>query len=92
MVNPSLKRALLARDQGCRFPGCTHTKWLDAHHVVHWADGGETTLENLVMLCSKHHRLLHEGGFEIKPGPPGARGQKTEWQFSGAKLAPPPPR
>ncbi len=78
VVNPQLRRALMARDQGCRFPGCTHTKWLDAHHVVHWADGGETTPENLMMLCSKHHRLLHEGGFEIKPGPDG------EWQFRNA--------
>ena len=78
VVSPSLKRALLARDKGCRFPGCTHTKWLDAHHVVHWADGGETAPDNLVMLCSKHHRLLHEGGFEIRPGPNG------EWQFGNA--------
>jgi hypothetical protein len=78
VVNPMLRRALLARDRGCRFPGCTHSKWLDAHHVVHWADGGETTPENLVILCSAHHRLLHEGGFEIKPGPNG------EWQFRNA--------
>ena len=82
VVSPSLKRALLARDQGCRFPGCTHSKWLDAHHVVHWADGGETTPENLVMLCSKHHRLLHEGGFEIRPGPNG------HWQFRNASGTP----
>jgi hypothetical protein len=75
VVNPSLKRALMARDRGCRFPGCTHGKWLDAHHVVHWADGGTTTPDNLVILCSSHHRLLHEGGFEIRPGPDG------EWQF-----------
>jgi hypothetical protein len=78
VVHPSLKRALVARDGGCRFPGCTHTKWLDAHHVVHWADGGGTTPDNLVMLCSAHHRLLHEGGFEIKTGPGG------EWQFRNA--------
>lgn len=78
VVNPSLKRALLARDKQCRFPGCTHTRWLDAHHVVHWADGGATSAENLLMLCSAHHRLLHEGGFEIKPGPGG------EWQFRNA--------
>lgn len=78
VVNPQLRRALLARDRGCRFPGCTHTKWLDAHHVMHWADGGETTPENLVMLCSAHHRLLHEGGFEIKPGP------NAQWQFRNA--------
>ncbi len=78
VVHPSLRRKLLSRDKGCRFPGCTHEKWLTAHHVVHWADGGETTAENLVMLCSKHHRLLHEGGFEIKPGASG------QWHFRNA--------
>jgi len=78
VVQPALKRALLARDKCCRFPGCTHEKWLDAHHVEHWADGGETSLENTLLLCSKHHRLLHEGGFEIKPGADG------EWQFRNA--------
>jgi hypothetical protein len=81
VVNSQLRRALLARDRGCRFPGCTNAKWLDAHHVVHWADGGETAPDNLVMLCSAHHRLLHEGGFEIKPGPGG------EWQFRSAGVA-----
>jgi hypothetical protein len=78
VVHPSLRRKLMSRDKGCRFPGCTHEKWLDAHHVVHWADGGETTAENLVMLCSQHHRLLHEGGFEIKPGAGG------QWYFRNA--------
>lgn len=66
VVQPALKRALLARDGCCRFPGCTHERWLDAHHVVHWADGGETSLENTVLLCSTHHRLLHEGKFAVK--------------------------
>jgi len=76
VVQPPLKRALLARDKCCRFPGCTHEKWLDAHHVMHWADGGETSLDNTVLLCSKHHRLLHEGGFRIGKGAGG------EWQFN----------
>ena len=75
VVQPPLKRALLARDKCCRFPGCTHEKWLDAHHVEHWAEGGETSLDNTVLLCSKHHRLLHEGGFRIRKDPRG------EWQF-----------
>jgi hypothetical protein len=74
----ALKRALLARDKCCRFPGCTHERWLHAHHVEHWADGGETSLANIMMLCSRHHRLLHEGGFEIKPGANG------EWHFRNA--------
>ncbi len=79
VVNPQLRRALEARDGGCCcFPGCTNTKWLDAHHFEHWCDGGETILENLLLLCPHHHRLLHEGGFEIKRGPNG------EWQFRNA--------
>jgi hypothetical protein len=66
VVSPVLKRALIARDRRCRYPGCTHERWLDAHHVMHWADGGETRADNLVLLCSKHHRLLHEGGFTMR--------------------------
>ena len=58
-----MRRALTARDGGCRFPGCTHTKSVDGHHIQHWANGGETSLENLVLLCRHHHRLVHEGGF-----------------------------
>jgi hypothetical protein len=75
VVQPPLKRALLARDKCCRYPGCTHEKWLDAHHVEHWADGGETSLDNTLLLCSTHHRLLHEGGFRIKKDGGGA------WRF-----------
>jgi hypothetical protein len=58
-----MRRALVARDGGCRFPGCTHTKFVDGHHIRHWANGGETSLDNLVLLCRRHHRLVHEGGF-----------------------------
>jgi len=60
-IPPALRRALRSRDQGCRFPGCTHTRFVDGHHVQHWAQGGETSLSNLVSLCRFHHRLLHEG-------------------------------
>jgi hypothetical protein len=60
-IPPALRRALKSRDQGCRFPGCTHTRFVDGHHVQHWALGGETKLSNLVSLCRFHHRLLHEG-------------------------------
>jgi hypothetical protein len=60
-IPPALRRALNSRDQGCRFPGCTHTRFVDGHHVQHWAQGGETKLSNLVSLCRFHHRLLHEG-------------------------------
>ncbi len=65
-VSTPLKRALWARDRGCRFPGCHRTRFVDAHHIHHWADGGDTSLENLVLLCTHHHRLLHEGGFAIR--------------------------
>jgi hypothetical protein len=64
-VPPAIRRALRLRDRGCRFPGCTHTRHVDAHHVRHWADGGETKLSNLVELCGWHHRLLHEGGYGL---------------------------
>lgn len=57
---------LRRRDKGCRFPGCTHDKYVDAHHIRHWADGGETSLDNLAMLCRRHHRLIHEGGFSLR--------------------------
>jgi Domain of unknown function (DUF222)/HNH endonuclease len=64
-IPPAIQRALQRRDGGCRFPGCTCTRFVDAHHIQHWADGGETSMENLVLLCRQHHRLVHEGGFGI---------------------------
>ena len=65
-IPPAILRALRRRDQGCRFPGCTCTRYVDGHHIRHWADGGETKLSNLVLLCRFHHRLMHEGGFAIE--------------------------
>ncbi len=62
-IPPALRRALDKRDQGCQFPGCANHRFVDAHHLEHWAAGGETKLENLTLLCRYHHRLLHEGGF-----------------------------
>jgi hypothetical protein len=70
-VNPALKRSLHSRDHGCRFPGCTNTRWLHAHHIHHWARGGTTDLANLIQLCSHHHHLVHEGGYSVKQGPSG---------------------
>ncbi len=73
-VPPALRRALEVRDRGCRFPGCG-LRFTDAHHIHHWADGGETKLDNLVLLCRFHHRLVHEEGFRVewredgRPGP-----------------------
>jgi len=64
-IPPSVRRALEVRDRGCRFPGCG-LRFTDAHHIRHWADGGETSLNNLLLLCSHHHRLLHEEGWKIE--------------------------
>jgi hypothetical protein len=60
VVPAPLRRAVVLRDHHCRFPGCDRPQaWCDAHHIVHWADGGATALSNLVLLCRPHHRLLH---------------------------------
>jgi hypothetical protein len=65
VVSPAIRRAVIVRDRHCRFPGCDRPQtWCDAHHVVHWADGGPTALGNLLLLCRRHHRLVHRrGGF-----------------------------
>jgi len=60
----ALKRALWARDRGCTFPGC-HRRRVDAHHLVDWAKGGETSLDEMALLCRYHHVLVHEGGFTM---------------------------
>ncbi len=65
-IPPALARALDVRDAGrCRFPGCTHRRFLDRHHVRHWSDDGETKLDNLLTLCTAHHQLVHEGGWSV---------------------------
>ncbi len=62
--SPAQRRALLLRDRGCRFPGCDRPPdWCQPHHIIHWAHGGPTDLANLVLLCSHHHHLVHEGGY-----------------------------
>jgi hypothetical protein len=66
IVSNAIRRALVARDRCCRFPGCQRTRFLEMHHVDHWVDGGETTVGNLLLLCWFHHRLLHEGGYRIR--------------------------
>lgn len=74
-IPPALRRALKSRDQGCVFPGCTHKRYVDGHHIQHWADGGETRLSNLVSLCRTHHRAVHEGGIVVQRLDDGA------WRF-----------
>jgi hypothetical protein len=82
-IPPAVRRALRARDRGCRFPGCENRRFVDAHHVHHWARGGATTLTNLVLLCRRHHRAVHEGGYRVD-----ARGRfYYPW---GGEIAPAP--
>jgi len=64
-VPTPVRRALVARDSRCRFPGCLARR-CDAHHITHWADGGSTSLDNLMLLCRRHHTLLHEGGIAVE--------------------------
>jgi hypothetical protein len=65
-IPPAIRRALNARDRGCRFPGCSNTRYVDAHHIHHWSHGGETKLSNLVQVCRFHHRQVHEGRVVIQ--------------------------
>jgi len=74
-VPTAIKRALVARDKTCSFPGCHHTRFVDAHHIQHWSAGGETSLGNLMLLCSRHHTLVHEGGFTLQ------RDYQNQWFF-----------
>ncbi|MGI8563939.1 MAG: DUF222 domain-containing protein [Candidatus Dormibacter sp.] len=76
VVPPSVRRALQRRDRGCCFPDCDRPpEWTDAHHVLHWADGGETKLENLLLLCRRHHRRVHEEGWRV------IRDEGGGWRF-----------
>ena len=69
-IPPALRRALHHRDRSCRFPGCG-VRVGQGHHVRHWAQGGPTTLTNLVLLCRRHHRAVHEEGYQVARGPDG---------------------
>jgi hypothetical protein len=68
-LSAALRRALHLRDRSCTFPGCGATRHLHAHHVHHWADGGPTDLSNLVLICSHHHRFVHQNGWTIEVRP-----------------------
>jgi Domain of unknown function (DUF222) len=82
-IPPAIRRALQLRDRGCRFPGCTHDRFLHGHHVRHWLHGGETSVDNLVQLCTRHHHLVHEGGWSIRHEI--ERDEVGEWMFVDPK-------
>jgi hypothetical protein len=95
VISPALRRALNARDGGCRFPGCGSRRFVDAHHIAHWADGGATDLDNLVQLCGHHHRLLHEGRYAVSRAADGRltfarRDGRTIPACPGRRHGPPP--
>jgi hypothetical protein len=69
LTTKALRRALVARDHGCTFPGCDRPpRWTAAHHLTHWADGGPTNLDNLTLLCGEHHHLIHDGDWQTRLG------------------------
>jgi hypothetical protein len=75
-VPHGLRRALEVRDRSCRFPGCANLGRLDAHHFTHWIEHGRTELPNLLLLCKRHHRMVHEGGYTIR------RARDDTWIFT----------
>ena len=82
-VPPALRRALVIRDKHCRFPGCDRpADWCDGHHLIHWIDGGQTTLANTCLLCRRHHRFVHELGWELRWGAPGQLIAIKPWWMS----------
>jgi hypothetical protein len=84
-----LLRELHSRDDGCCFPGCGTRRFTAAHHIVHWGRGGATDLDNLVLVCRFHHKLVHEGGWRVTL----AGGVVAEWfQPDGRRYQPAPPR
>ena len=83
-------RQVRYRDRGCRFPGCRTKSFTQAHHVVWWRNGGRTTLDNLLLICSFHHRLVHEHGWSVRRDADG----ETRWfrrDGTGYQAGPSPP-
>jgi hypothetical protein len=67
VVPRRIRRALIRRDKGCSFPGCgKKAKWCQAHHIREWSRGGPTALDNLTLLCRRHHRVVHHTGWQIR--------------------------
>jgi len=84
-----LLRELRARDHGCCFPGCGTRRFIAAHHIIHWVWGGATELDNLVLVCSFHHKLVHEGGWKVNL----PDGLEAVWHRpDGRRYQPGPPR
>ena len=90
-IPPAMRRALQARDRGCRFPGCENRRFVDAHHIRHWAKGGETGLDNLVLLCTRHHRFVHEAGYSLAALADGNLEFRDPWGGLIAEVPRPPP-
>jgi len=90
-VPPSIRRALEARDRRCRWPGCENRRFLHAHHIRHWAHGGETRLDNLVLLCSRHHRCVHEAGYSVRARGDGRLEFRDPWGAPIPHVPRPPP-
>jgi hypothetical protein len=86
-IPPAIRRALLHRDHGCRFPGCG-LPFGQGHHIHHWAQGGPTTLGNLVLLCRRHHRAVHEEGFAVERLPDG----ELRFRHPGGRVVPNVPK
>jgi hypothetical protein len=96
VVPVGMRRALNLRDGGCRFAGCDRpAAWCDAHHIRHWADGGDTNLPNLILLCAYHHTLIH-GGWRLVGDPGGTvwfhRPDGTQLDLASAPRSRPPTR
>ena len=89
-IPTAIRRALTARDEGCRFPGCG-LQHCEAHHLKHWANGGETSLDNLVLLCRRHHRAVHEEGYRIERGEDGELRFFRPQGWEIPEVPPPPP-
>jgi HNH endonuclease len=90
LATPAQQRALLARDRCCAYPGCGRTRHLRAHHLVHHAHGGPTRLDNMALVCPRHHRVIHQPGWTTQRDP--TTGHLVITDPHGHRLSPPAPR